>query len=192
MKHTFSAIIIALTLALALVIGVVALAENAEQEAPAIEQPQPEQTPAEPDAPATDAASDSAALQEAFKAYNEAKASSHQEALEAELKEFVASGKLTQAQADLILNYTKEQQSLRDGVCPGCGYRFQNGQGKGGRANGGFGSRGGRANGGFGGKGGRGRMGQQPAEGQDNGGANGMSFVPGVQAAPGMTGDEGV
>ena len=195
MKHTFIGMMIALMLVLTLVIGVVALAESTESEipeTPAVEQTQPEQAPAEPDAPATDASADSTALQDAFKAYKEAKSSSHQEELETELKGYVESGKLTQEQADLILNYYKEQQSLRNGTCPNCGYQFQNGQSKGGRMNGGFGGKGNRANGGFGGKGGRGMMGQQPSQNQSTGSADGMAFVPGIQAAPDMSGDESI
>ena len=99
MKHTFTGMMIALMLVLALVIGAVALAENAEPEIP--ETPAVEQT--QPEAPSTDTAADSTALQDAFKAYNEARSSSHQEELEAELKGYVESGKLTQEQADLIL-----------------------------------------------------------------------------------------
>ena len=75
MKHTFTGMMIALMLVLALVIGAVALAENAEPEIP--ETPAVEQTQSE--APSTDTAADSTALQDAFKAYNEARSSSHQE-----------------------------------------------------------------------------------------------------------------
>lgn len=125
MKHTFIGFMIAMTLMLALLIGAVAMAENAEPEMPAIEQTQPEQTPAQSDT--------STALQDAFKAYNDAKSSSCQDDIEAELKGYVEAGKLTQEQADLILNYYKEQQALRNGTCPSCGYQFQNGYGKGGR-----------------------------------------------------------
>ena len=188
MKHTFTGMMIALMLVLALVIGAVALAENAEPEIP--ETPAVEQTQSE--APSTDTAADSTALQDTFKAYNEARSSSHQEELEAELKGYVESGKLTQEQADLILNWYKEQQSLRNGTCPNCGYQFQNGQGKGGRMNGGFGGKGNRMGGG---KGGHGMMGQLPSQSQQpaqNQSADGMAFVPGIQAVPDMTGDEGI
>ena len=176
MKNTFSGILIALTLVM-MVVGAVALAEGPESETPAV-----------PEAPVTEATTDSTALQDAFKAYNDAKTSSYQESLEAELKAFVESGKLTQEQADLILNYYKEQQALRDGVCPNCGYQFQNGQGRNGRMNGGFGGKGGRSKGGFGGKGGRGMMGQIPSGTQDNGNASGTSFMPGMESLPDMTG----
>ncbi len=201
MKYTFTGMLIALVLTLALVIGAVALAENAEPEIPempAIGGTEAEQTPARPEAPSTDAATDSTALQDAFRAYEEARSSAHQEELEAELKGYVESGKLTQEQADLILNWYNEQKSLKNGTCPNCGYSFQDGQGKGGRMNGGFGGRGGCGNGGFGGKGGRGMMGmngmngRQPAQGQDGGSANGMSFLPDAQMAPDMSGTEGI
>ena len=128
----------------------------------------------------TDATTDDTALMDAFKAYREAKSSSHEEALETELQGYVESGKLTQAQADLILNWYKEQQAMRDGTCPNCGYQFQNGfGGKGGRMNGGMngmsnmggrGSMGGRMNGM------NGMNGQQPMMGQ--GGMNGMKAQP--------------
>ena len=196
MKHTLIGMLIALMLTLVLVIGAVALAENAETEpeTPAVVETQPEEAPAQPEAPSTDTAEDSA-LQDAFKAYNEAKTSSHQEELEAELKSYVESGKLTQEQADLILNYYNEQQSLRDGVCPNCGYQFQNGYGKGGRMNGNLGGKGNRM-GGFGGKGGRGMMGmygmngQQPSQSQHSGSADGMAFEFGSETLPDLTGDD--
>ena len=177
MKSTFSGILMALALIMMIVIGVVALAEGPGSETPDI-----------PEAPATETTADSTALQDAFKAYSEAKTSSYQESLEAELKAFVEAGKLTQEQADLILNYYKEQQALRDGVCPNCGYQFQNSQGRNGRMNGGFGGKGSRNNGMFGGKGGRGMMGQIPSGNQDNGSANGTSFMPGSESLPAMTG----
>ena len=168
MKHFISGMVLALALVAALVMGMVAMAENAESaapEAPALEQTeQTEQT-----APAGQAADD-AALQEAMQAYREAKDAARQEDLEAELKGYVEAGKLTQAQADLILNSCKERQALRNGQCPGCGYAFQSGMG--GRMNGGRGGKGGRMNGGFGGMnngfGGRGNR-QQPADGQPQG-----------------------
>ena len=146
MKHWIGRIVLALTLVLALALGVAALAENVEAE------------PAEPEAPAAESAeaSDSTALDDALDAYYAAKDDGRADELEAELKEYVAAGKMTQEQADLILNYYKEQQALRDGVCPNCGYEFQ--------TNGGFG-RGGRM-----GKGGRGMGGMH--------GMGGMRGVP--------------
>lgn len=167
MKHTFIGFLIAMTLTLALLIGAVAMAENAEPEMPAIEQTQPEQAPAQSDT--------STALQDAFKAYNDAKSSSRQDDIEAELKSYVEAGKLTQEQADLILNYYKEQQALRNGTCPSCGYQFQNGYGKGGR--------------GMGGKGGRGMMGMngmmgQQLSAQNSGNADGTAFTFEAQTLP--------
>ena len=197
MKHYLSGIVIALSLALVLVLGVVALAEN-EPQAPELPAAGDLQAPAEaPEAaPATDdnaqAAQDNTALQEALDAYRAAKDSTREQALQDELDGYVAAGKLTQEQADLIMNYYKERQSMRNGTCPSCGYQFQNGMnGKGGR-----GGKGGRMNGGFGGKGGRGGFG-----GQMNGGFGGQ-MVPGTPdgmsaqgetpAAPQMSGDEGI
>ena len=126
MKQFFSGMLITLALVLAIVVGVVAIAESAETEAPQL--PATEQAPAEvaPEAEASSTEStDSTALKEALDAYNAARQSSKVEGLEAELKGYVESGKLTQEQADLILNYYKEQESLRNGTCPNCGYQFQ-------------------------------------------------------------------
>ena len=195
MKHTFTGMMIAMMLVLTLVIGAVALAENVEPEAPAIEQTEPEQAeqaPAESEAPATDETTDSTALNDAFKAYKEAKSSSRMEALEAELKGYVESGKLTQGQADLILNYFKERQSLSNGSCPSCGYQFQSGWGKSGRMGNGFGGKSGRMGGGFSGFGGRGMKGQQRSQNQNSGSTGGMSFAPGAQSAPNAAGTEGI
>jgi len=195
MKHYLSGIVIALSLALVLVLGVVALAENAPEtpELPAAGELQaPEQN--EAPAPTEDAQStqdDNAALQEALEAYRSARESAHEEALQAELDGYVAAGKLTQAQADLIMNYYKERQSMRNGTCPSCGYQFQNGNG--GRMNGrgGKGGRMGGMNGGFGGKGGR--MGSMYGDfgGMVPGTPNGMSAQP-DQAAPQAFGSEGI
>lgn len=192
MKHPFTGMLIVMMLVLTMVVGAVALAENLDPQMPPVEQAQPEQAPAAPEAPAADAASDADALQDAIKAYNDAKTSSRQEALEAELKDFVESGKLTQEQADLILNYAKEQQSLRDGTCPNCGYQLQNGQGRGGRMNGGFCGRGNRMNDGFGGKGSRGMMDRQPSGNQSTGSVDGMSQMPGAESMPEMPGNDGI
>lgn len=198
MKHYLSGIVIALSLALVLVLGVVALAEN-EPQAPELPAAGDLQAPAEaPEAaPATDdnaqAAQDNTALQEALDAYRAAKDSTREQALQDELDGYVAAGKLTQEQADLIMNYYKERQSMRNGTCPSCGYQFQNGMngkggrgGKGGRMNGDFG---GQMNGGFGGKGGRMNGG---FGGQMNGTPNGMSAQGDLQTAPQMAGNEGI
>ena len=196
MKHYFSGILIALSLALVLVLGVVALAENDTQtpELPAASDLQaPEAAPAPDDAQApadsTQPTQDNTALQEALLAYQAAKESAHEQALQDELDGYVAAGKLTQAQADLIMNYYKERQSMRNGTCPSCGYQFQNGNGFGGR-----GGKGGRMDGnGFGGRGGKGgRMnggfGGQMAPGTPNG----MSAQPDMQAVPQMDADGGI
>ena len=134
--------VIGIALALVLTLGIVAFAESTPDatvpEAPA-ETATTDTTVAETPAKSTD----STALQDALTAYNQARQSTYTENLEAELKGYVESGKLTQEQADLILKYVKDQEALRNGVCPNCGYQFQNG-GKGGHMKGGFGGRGGR------------------------------------------------
>lgn len=195
MKHYLSGMVIALSLALVLVLGVVALAENAPQapELPAANALQtPEETPDNAQTPDDAQASDDTALQAALKALQEARQSDHEQDLKEELDGYVAAGKLTQAQADLIMNHYKEQQALRNGTCPSCGYQFQNG--KGGRMNGnghgvkgGFGGRGGRMNSGFGGQ-----MNGGFGGGMMPGQADGMSAQPDEQAMPRMDGDEGV
>ena len=175
MKHYFSGMLIALSLALVLVMGVVALAENAP-ETPELPAASDLQAQAEAETPANEPAADSqstqdaAALQEALQAYRAAKDSAREEALQDELDGYVAAGKLTQAQADLIMNYYKERQALRNGTCPGCGYQFQNG-------NGGRGGKGGRMNGGFGGQ-------MMPG--------NNMSAQPDMQGAPQMDANGGI
>ena len=134
----------------------------------------------------TEAQAEADALKEALEAYAKAKAESRVQsvldALKEELDALVAAGKLTQEQADLILKYYNEQQSLRNGTCPNCGYAFQNngGFGKGGR----MGGKGGRGHGGRGGFGGMNGFGQMPSQGQlpgttpDAGSANGTAFEP--------------
>ncbi len=108
-------IIIALTLAMALILGIVALAETADATAPAeqIEQTAPaEQTePTAPEDAETEApAAEETTLEDAFKALGDARFSARMDALQAELDEYVAAGKLTQEQADLIVNSLKEKQ----------------------------------------------------------------------------------
>lgn len=195
MKHFFSGILIAFTLVAVLITGVIALAENAAPEIPelpSVEESQPEQAQPEQDAqqPAADASSDNTALQDAFDAYRAARQSDQQEELEAELKSYVASGKLTQEQADLILNYYKEQEALRNGTCPNCGYQFQNGFGKGGHGMGGRGMKGGKGGRMFGGMN---MPGQQPStqSGTDSQ-ASGTAFEFGAQTIPFMDGTEGI
>ena len=200
MKNFICGMLIALMLLSALLVGVVAVAESDGTEAPAlppVEDVQPEQPDAEQQ-PNADAATDSTALQEAFDAYRAARQSGRQAEIEDELNGYVESGKLTQEQADLILKYYKEQQALRDGTCPNCGYQFQNGNGEGmgGRMNGGHGK-----NGGMGGRmsGGRGMFGQQPTFGQqpsgqqaDGGQADGAAFGFGPGEIPAVNGTEGI
>ena len=189
MKQFYSGMLITLALVLAIVMGLVAMAESAEPETalpPAVEETAPEAA-ADDAAPAE--STDSTALQDALNAYNAARQSTQAENLEAELNGYVASGKLTQAQADLILKYYNDQQSLRNGVCPNCGYQFENngGFGKGGRMNGGKGGRGG-----MGGKGGMrgfgGRSMTAPDDGQSSGQANGTAFDGAVQLPEGFEG----
>ena len=195
MKHFFSGMLIAFTLVAVLITGVIALAENAAPEIPelpSVEESQPEQAQPEQDAqqPAADASSDNTALQDAFDAYRAARQSDQQEELEVELKSYVASGKLTQEQADLILNYYKEQEALRNGTCPNCGYQFQNGFGKGGHGMGGRGMKGGKGGRMFGGMN---MPGQQPStqSGTDSQ-ASGTAFEFGAQTIPFMDGTEGI
>ena len=195
MKHFFSGMLIAFTLVAVLITGGIALAENAAPEIPelpSVEESQPEQAQPEQDAqqPAADASSDNTALQDAFDAYRAARQSDQQEELEAELKSYVASGKLTQEQADLILNYYKEQEALRNGTCPNCGYQFQNGFGKGGHGMGGRGMKGGKGGRMFGGMN---MPGQQPStqSGTDSQ-ASGTAFEFGAQTIPFMDGTEGI
>ena len=195
MKHFFSGMLIAFTLVAVLITGVIALAENAAPEIPelpSVEESKPEQAQPEQDAqqPAADASSDNTALQDAFDAYRAARQSDQQEELEAKLKSYVASGKLTQEQADLILNYYKEQEALRNGTCPNCGYQFQNGFGKGVHGKGGRGMKGGKGGRMFGGMN---MPGQQPStqSGTDSQ-ASGTAFEFGAQTIPFMDGTEGI
>lgn len=183
MKKTFHTALLLTALALALALCVSAFAETAEPEAPelpAIEDAQPgtpDEQPAtddaQPDAQAPqagDAASDSAALQDALDAYRSAKQSSRLEDLESELNGYVESGKLTQEQADLILDHYKQQAEQKRG---GRGY--------------GKGSRGGRK--GFGGKGGRGSYGNRGGRGMR--GYDGRSGATPDGSSAGSTAYEG-
>lgn len=189
MKHFLTGMTLALVLVAALLVGVVAAAENVAPEMPAMEatQPdpaQPEQTEPEQVEP-EQAQQDDTALRQAYEAYRAAKQSSRQAALEDELKGYVEAGKLTQEQADLILNDYKQRDALRNGTCPECGYQFKNGMGKGGRMNGGKGMNG--MNRGKGGRmsGGRGMFNNQPGVGQQSNGMqmpNGMQMQPDAQA----------
>ena len=132
MKH----FIMGIALALALIVGVVAFAETAEP-VPAVTEEMPAESTATEDsaaeAPAAENTDDSAALREAMDAYRAAKESDRMDDLAEELNAYVAAGKLTQEQADLILNSMKERMAAKNGECPNCGYEFQN---KGGRMGG--------------------------------------------------------
>ena len=131
MKHFI--IGMALALALALVMGIVAFAEPATEPVPVITEDAATESAATEDPSAAQSADDSAALQEAMAAYRAAKQSERVDNLTEELNGYVAAGKLTQEQADLILNSVKERMALKNGECPNCGYAFQN---KGGRMGG--------------------------------------------------------
>jgi len=114
------------------------LATGTDQETQAaVEAVTPAQAPeaaAPAEAPEADQDTASAELQDAFKAYSDAKEAAQEEDLKADLDSYVAAGKITQEQADLILNYYKEREAIQDGVCPNCGYEFQYARGgKGGR-----------------------------------------------------------
>ena len=172
MKHFYFGMLIALALALAIVMGVTALAENAEPGAPAVEAQAPEETPATDDAQAT--TDDSAALREALDAYRAAKQDKRLEELESELNGYVAAGKLTREQADLILNQYKDRQTQRNDA--------RGNKGKGSRQGGGFGKDN-RMNGGMnGGKGGRGNRGDNYApsapDAQPGTNSNGAAWQP--------------
>lgn len=197
MKHFFSGMMIALSLALVLVLGVVALAEN-DTQVPELPAAGDLQAPAGDNAQApaddTQATQADTALQEALKAYQDAKESGREQALQEELDGYVAAGKLTQEQADLIMKYYKERQAMRNGTCPGCGYQFQNGKGgMNGRGFGGRGGKGGQMNGnGFGGRGMGGRMNGGMGNQMMPGTPDGMSAQGEMQAAPQMPGNEGI
>ena len=128
--------IIGIALALALVLGIAAFAEETTTDpAPAAPAVTEEATPAEAAAPGEDAAEESsestdtnAALQDALDAYRKAKQDKAVDDLEEELAEYVAAGSLTQEQADLILNSVKERLAAKNGECPNCGYDLR-GQG---------------------------------------------------------------
>ena len=127
--------IIGIALALALVMGVAAFAETVEpatDPVPAVTEETTAESSATEDAAAQNV-DDSAALQEAMEAYRAAKESERVDTLTEELNGYVAAGKLTQEQADLILNSVKERMAAKNGECPNCGYAFQN---KGGRMGG--------------------------------------------------------
>ncbi len=118
-------IIIAITLILALVIGCFALAETTEPTEQATPEEQTEQAfPEEQEVPEENTQSDAEALQEAFKALWDARLSSKLDELQTELDEYVAAGKITQEQADLIMNSVKERMEAKQNKqcdCQQCG-----------------------------------------------------------------------
>ena len=112
-----------LAMVLALSLGLAALAEGS--------------TDSVPETPATGAADDEAqakanALNEALAAYSNAKADSrkqaHLDSLKQELDAYVAAGKLTQDQADLIYEYYVEQMTLQGNTGKGFGRGGKGGQ----------------------------------------------------------------
>lgn len=184
MKNIARIAFVLTALALALILCLAAIAETVEPETPelpAVEDAVPaeeapaEEAPTESTTPAADASAD-IALQDALNAYRAAKQSSRVENIESELNAFVASGKLTQEQADLILKYYKGQAALQNGTCPNCGYQFSSGKGShgmGGR--GGKGGRGGRGGKGMHGMGGYGYS-AQGSQTQNDNAANGTAY----------------
>lgn len=120
-------IIIALALALAL--GTAAIAEVAdttedvEITAP-VEEAEAAPAEEEPTGEATSEAAEIESLSDALKAFHEARQAAHTEELKAELDEYVAAGKLTQEQADLILKYVQEWQTGKQDGQRGCKGQF--------------------------------------------------------------------
>ncbi|MBR0341917.1 MAG: hypothetical protein IJH64_06680, partial [Oscillospiraceae bacterium] len=124
---------ITIALALALALGTAAIAEVAdttedvEITAP-VEQTETAEEAAsteEAETPAEAAPSDdAAALNDAIKAFHEARQAAHTDELKAELDEYVAAGKLTQGQADLILKYVQDRQASKQNDQRGCKGQF--------------------------------------------------------------------
>ena len=197
MKNIFRTAFVFTALALTLMLCIAAIAETVEPETPelpAIEDAQPAAGDDAAQAPQDNtAAADTSALQDALNAYRSAKQAKQADDLESELNDYVASGKLTQEQADLILNYYKEQAALKNGTCPNCGYQFSNGNGFG------RGGRGGK--GGMRGKGGRGMRGgygmqsgtnAQSGSTQDGASANGTAYEDSWAIMPNISSLEGI
>jgi hypothetical protein len=127
--------IIGIALALVLILGIAALAEGTDTvpENPAVAAPSNPAVTEEAEATPDQVTDDNAALQDALDAYRSAKQDKAVSDLEAELKEYVEAGSLTQEQADLILSNVKERLAAKNGECPNCGYKFENkGRGMGG------------------------------------------------------------
>ena len=109
-------IIIAMMLILALVLGVIALAETAEPEITTeqSEQTAPEETkPEDETTPEEDVPDTAPTLEDAFKALHDARLSTKLDELQSELDGYVAAGKLTQEQADMIMNSFEERQETK-------------------------------------------------------------------------------
>ena len=181
MKNTMNKAMLALMLVLAMAFGAMAMAEAVPAEPPTLEAEAPAEAPADETAPAETApADDSAALQAAMDALHNARQDKRQASFEEELQAYVAEGKLTQEQADLILNQYKARAEQRANKAQTRGQgRDMNG-------------RGGRQ--GRGGKGGQGGCGMDRGMGRDmNGGRFGgmmAETAPTMPEAPAM--DEGI
>ena len=119
-------IIIAMTLILAMALGCAAFAEGTgptDQVTPGQAEQAGAAVPEEEAAPAVEAAEPEETndgLREAMDAFRDARKSAREEKLQAELDGYVADGKLTQEQADLIMKaFTEKQDAGKDG----CGCR---------------------------------------------------------------------
>ncbi|MBQ7487797.1 MAG: hypothetical protein IJT77_09930 [Clostridia bacterium] len=133
MKNVKSIWMALLAMTLVLCLGVAAIAESAT-ETPATS----ENTEAAAEAGTTEESTDAAdstkdkALEEALQAYATAKRAARvqekQDALKSELDAYVEAGTLTQEQADLILNYSAEQQSKKEAARAERKNAEQNGQ----------------------------------------------------------------
>ena len=128
--------ILAMTLVLALILGCAAIAEptdpaqqaelvapnppesslNGAQTAPEVDAA-PENAPAPQEEAAPEQSQESDALADALNALHDARSAKALEALQAELDEYVAAGKLTQEQADLIVKEFQQRQENGRG-CP--------------------------------------------------------------------------
>ena len=180
MKKNMNKTMMAMLLVLAMAFGAMALAETIPDEPPTLEAAPAIETPAEApaEAPATD---ENAALREAMDALRNARQSDRLAALEEELQKYVTEGKLTQEQADAILNQYKTRAEQRaNGQCDGMNKNGRKGRGNMGndRMNGNMGND--RMNGGKG----RGNMGNGRMNGGMNRGGNGRMNSAPAQTAP--------
>lgn len=185
--------ILAMTLVLALILGCAAIAEptdpaqQAEQaELVAPNPPEsslngvetapeadaaPENAPAPQEEAAPEEAQEADALADALNALHDARSAKALEALQAELDEYVAAGKLTQEQADLIMKEFQQRQENGRG-CPQGGCRMR-GKGQNGNRMGGQKQRG------------NWQYGWQSPDQQQNRG-NRFPGMPGAGTNPGM------